>query len=293
VVIVVLYSGVLIASVAGMITVNRRVLQVSAMLLIAALLVNTGVIVDRWIEAGRPPFKTLYETLIFVPWCVGVVSLALLVLHRLYILLPFSAGASMMALGFALYRPDADILNLPPALQSGWFVPHVVTYFVSYAALFASAAVALVGLLVWGLGAPRWLHAVVEYGDTLSEREQKGKQKKTQRKSERNKISLIDRLTLHAHDAAVFGSVTLTLGLVMGAAWGKFAWGDYWSWDPKENWALITWLAYMVYLHLRLVSGWQGRRSLWLLVAAFGAVMFTYLGMNLLPTAGDSLHVYQ
>jgi len=79
----------------------------------------------------------------------------------------------------------------------------------------------------------------------------------------------------------------------MGAAWGKFAWGDYWSWDPKENWALVTWLAYMAYLHLARMPGWQGRRSAWLLVVSFGAVMFTWLGMHLLPTADNSLHVYQ
>ncbi len=104
---------------------------------------------------------------------------------------------------------------------------------------------------------------------------------------------LLEDFEIKRREAAVFGIVALTLGLVMGAVWGKFAWGDYWSWDPKENWALVTFLAYMIYLHLRLSPGWKGKRAMWVLVFAFAAVVFTYLGMNVLPTAGESLHVYQ
>jgi ABC-type transport system involved in cytochrome c biogenesis permease subunit len=91
----------------------------------------------------------------------------------------------------------------------------------------------------------------------------------------------------------VFGFVALTLGLAMGALWAKSAWGEYWSWDVKENWAFITWLSYLSYHHFRLLRTWRGRRALWVNVACFAAVMFTYLGMHLLPTASNSLHVYQ
>jgi ABC-type transport system involved in cytochrome c biogenesis permease subunit len=90
-----------------------------------------------------------------------------------------------------------------------------------------------------------------------------------------------------------FGFVALTLGLVMGAAWGKVAWGNYWSWDPKENWALITWFTYLITIHLRFVRGWKGRNAAILMIIGFGTVVFTYLGMSLLPTADGSLHVYQ
>jgi ABC-type transport system involved in cytochrome c biogenesis permease subunit len=102
-----------------------------------------------------------------------------------------------------------------------------------------------------------------------------------------------EALAVRAYRIAAFGVVVLTFGLVMGAVWAKYAWGDYWTWDSKENWSLVTWLAYMVYLHLRLAPGWQGRRAVWLLVVAFGAVLFTWLGMHLLPESQDSLHVYQ
>ena len=95
------------------------------------------------------------------------------------------------------------------------------------------------------------------------------------------------------HLLNMFGFVLITAGLLMGAWWAKEAWGDWWSWDPKENWSLITWLVYVLYFHLRLLPGWTGRRMAVVTILGFAAVMFTYLGMNLLPTAASSAHVYQ
>lgn len=225
----------------------------------AAFAINGLLIVDRWVEAGRAPFKTLYETLLLYPFCVGIATLALLAIHRLRVLIPFSSGICIFGLGYAVAKPDVEIVNLPPALQSVWFVPHVVTYFIAYATLFASCALALLAL--WK---PQW-------------------------RSEETGLGFEDG----ANSAVKFGFTTLTLGVVMGAIWGKEAWGDYWSWDPKENWALVSWLAYLIYLHIRLMRGWDGRRSMAVCVASFAAVVFTYLGMSLLPTAKDSVHVYQ
>jgi len=254
-----LYAVALLVSAPATLLRRRGPVLAGFSLLAVAFLANTAVIVLRWTEAGRPPFKTLFETMVFYPWCVALVTLVLVGLHRLFVLVPFAAAASLIGMGYALYRPDVELVNLPPALQSGWFVPHVVTYFVAYAGLFASFVLAGLTLVRKGKSTP-------EAGPGMED---------------------------HAHRAAIFGVTALTLGLVMGAAWGKFAWGDYWSWDPKENWALVTWLAYVAYLHLRLMPGWQGVRSMWVLVVSFGAVVFTYLGMNVLPAAEKSLHVYQ
>lgn len=225
----------------------------------AAFLLNGALIADRWVEAGRAPFKTLYETLLLYPFCVGLATLVLIGLHRLRVLIPFSSGICIFGLAYAVAKPDVEIVNLPPALQSAWFVPHVVTYFIAYATLFASFALALLAL--WK---PDWRSA--EGGEGFEE---------------------------SANRAVKFGFATLSLGIVMGAIWGKEAWGDYWSWDPKENWALVSWLAYLIYLHVRLMRGWDGRRSMAVCAASFAAVVFTYLGMSLLPTAKDSVHVYQ
>jgi len=73
-----------------------------------------------------------------------------------------------------------------------------------------------------------------------------------------------------------------------GSVWAHYAWGSYWSWDPKETWSLITWLIYAALLHARFVRGWRGNRIALLSVVGFAAMLFTYLGVNYLP----SLHSY-
>jgi cytochrome c-type biogenesis protein CcsB len=90
------------------------------------------------------------------------------------------------------------------------------------------------------------------------------------------------------YSSAALGFIFLTLGIVTGAVWAHYAWGSYWSWDPKETWSLITWLVYAVMLHTRLVRGWRGRRMAIMAIVGFGCVLFTYLGVNFLP----SLHSY-
>ena len=81
----------------------------------------------------------------------------------------------------------------------------------------------------------------------------------------------------------------LTLMIIAGAYWANRTWGSYWSWDPKEDWALITWLTYAGYLHMRLTRGWRGRRSAYFAIIGFGVVMFTFFGVTyLLP----GLHAY-
>lgn len=238
---------------------KKNVARLATAILAIALISNTAIIVDRWVEGGRPPFKTLYETMLFYPWCVSAVFFILYGLYGLSSLGIFTAVINIFGFAYACYKPDIEIINLPPALQSGWFVPHVVTYFISYAGLFASCALAAL-YLKW----PEWKKAETEIG-----------------------------FELMYNRALDFGFCALTFGLVMGAIWGKVAWGDYWAWDPKENWALITWFIYLIAIHLRFVKSWRGKRAAVVAIVGFGAVIFTYLGMTLLPTAQGSLHVYQ
>ncbi len=81
----------------------------------------------------------------------------------------------------------------------------------------------------------------------------------------------------------------LTFMIIAGAYWANRTWGTYWSWDPKEDWALITWLTYAGYLHMRLTRGWRGRRSAYFAILGFGIVMFTFFGVTyLLP----GMHAY-
>lgn len=238
--------------------------RVGTWLMLVALSANLGLIVTRWISADRPPFKSLFETAVFLAFCFAVVYL---VMEKVLETRVFGALVSAFCLGslvFGLAKWDAEIAKLPPALQSAWFVPHVIVYFFGYAALGIAA-----GLSVVQLFKPTF---AIKAGTII-----------------KGPVSLEDV----AYHAVRFGFVTLTFGLLVGSLWAKGAWGDYWVWDPKENWSLVTWLVYASYLHVRHVKTWRGNRAAWLTIIGFAVVMFTYLGMSMLPTAAESAHVYQ
>ncbi|HEU4964544.1 MAG TPA: c-type cytochrome biogenesis protein CcsB [Bacilli bacterium] len=99
-----------------------------------------------------------------------------------------------------------------------------------------------------------------------------------------------DMLDEVSYRAVAIGYPVFTLGaLVFAMIWAQEAWGSYWSWDPKETWALITWLYYTVYLHMRLRQGWEGQRTAWMAVFGFVVIMFLLVGVNLLISG---LHAY-
>jgi cytochrome c-type biogenesis protein CcsB len=96
----------------------------------------------------------------------------------------------------------------------------------------------------------------------------------------------LDRIT---YKTIAIAFPLLTLMIAAGAYWANRTWGSYWSWDPKETWAAITWLVYAGYLHMRITRGWRGRRAAYFAILGFGIVMFTFFGVTyLLP----GLHAY-
>jgi len=240
-------------------------------LMAAALVLNGGLIVQRWIEADRAPFKSLFESLVFFAFCIALVYVFFEFIYRTRV---FGVPAALLALGclaYALAKWDAEIVKLPPALQSPWFVPHVMVYFVGYAAVTLAFALAIIQLLAPRVPIVQRLLSIkagtIASGEPID----------------------VEKIN---YELVRFGFALLTIGLLVGSVWAKSAWGDFWVWDPKENWSLVTWLVYGGYLHLRRVRGWRGDKGAWLLIAGFAVVMFTYLGMHLLPTAEESAHVY-
>ena len=104
-----------------------------------------------------------------------------------------------------------------------------------------------------------------------------------------NSIASRDSLDDLIYKTVAISFPLLTFMIIAGAYWANRTWGAYWSWDPKEDWALITWLTYAGYLHMRLTRGWRGRRSAYFAIIGFGVVMFTFFGVTyLLP----GLHAY-
>jgi ABC-type transport system involved in cytochrome c biogenesis permease subunit len=155
-----------------------------------------------------------------------------------------------------LLKPEIHSKALMPALQSPWFVPHVIVYMFSYAMLGAST---LFAIYLWFRKSP----------SEVSGRE----------------MTVCDNLVR-------IGWAFLSLGMTMGALWAKEAWGDYWTWDPKETWALATWLSYLVYLHLRPSCKHYDFLFAWL-IFSFILLQMCWWGINFLPSAqGSSIHVY-
>jgi len=161
---------------------------------------------------------------------------------------------------------SAKIDPLIPALQSNWLHAHVITCFLSYAAFALSCAVSIIYLV------------------------------KLRKKSKREKGEGMTGLfpALESLDELIYRTIAvgfplLTVGIVTGAAWADYAWGSYWSWDPKETWSLITWFVYAIFLHARVTRDWRGRRTAILSIIGFVAVIFTYFGVNYLLSG---LHSY-
>ncbi len=268
-----IYTFAMVLYGTALFTKNQTVYTLGRFSLFVGFIINGWLIIERWLEAGRPPFKTFYESLIFAAFCTVLVYLALELARKVKIVGFGSILIALACLLYAVVKVDVEIISLPPALQSGWFVPHVVIYFIGYGALAVSFAT---GILYLFLPDKISLNVDTFKGRFLS-----------------NALGgeEID-LEAFTHQLIVVGFTFLNLGLLTGSMWAKFAWGDYWFWDPKENWSLVTWLIYIVYFHLRYVKGWRGRKAVVFSIIGFLAVIFTYLGMNLLPTADMSEHVY-
>lgn len=245
---------------------GRWLRVLASLLILVGFALITTQITMRWIEAGRPPFKSLFESLLLFVWCTAVLHMAVECFYRISWFGFLSAGFTFLVMVYAVIKTDAEIVNLPAALQSVWFVPHVVVYFFGYAAIFFAGVAAVLHL--WQ---PDKKLQLRKAGGGTAEVTYAG----------------------FMHLAILFGFVLLTAGLVIGAIWAKAAWGDYWVWDPKENWALVSWLLFVIYLHLRFTKGFEERNAAILTIIGFAAIVFTYLGMHLLPTAEQSAHVYQ
>ena len=106
---------------------------------------------------------------------------------------------------------------------------------------------------------------------------------------ESSRLSLLDSIDNLSYRTISFGFPLLTIGIIAGAVWANEAWGSYWSWDPKETWALITWLVFASYLHARITKSWQGEKPAMIASLGFVVVWICYLGVNFL---GKGLHTY-
>jgi cytochrome c-type biogenesis protein CcsB len=227
---------------------------------IAAILgvtLNIVALIFRTYEAGHSPLTNQYESMVLFSLFIVSSYIFFEVRYKMRTAGAFIVPLGFLSLGFASVLPERfkEPAPLLPALQSYWLEIHVITCFLGYA-FFA---------LAFG--------ASIMYLLSLS------------RPSKFPSHSKIDDI---CYKSIALGFPLLSIGIITGAVWANYAWGTYWSWDPKETWSLITWLIYAAYLHSR-ITGWKGKKSAYLSIIGFLAVIFTYAGVNFLLSG---LHSY-
>ena len=262
---------------------------------------------DRWIEFGYFPLSNLYESLLFL-------SCLLLFVYQVLeykIQSPVFGGIILPIVlfitAFAVFKLPLEMQKasaLVPALQSNWLMMHVSLMMLSYSLLIVGSSLAILYLVVF-----------LEFEDYVrtmpirtaayekSIRKDLGLKSREEYlnlgldiiyKEEQDVVLNIRTNFLYNIDSWSFRSISLgfpflTIGIIAGAVWANEAWGSYWSWDPKETWALITWLNFAAYLHVRLIVGLNGKLPALIASLGFFVVWICYLGVNFL---GQGLHSY-
>ena len=245
----------------------RQVLgQAAHWLVLSGFLAHCTFTLLRYFEAGHTPITNLHESLSFFSLAVVGVFIAFESKYHVSILGSFVTPLALMLMIASSIYPSAVPL-LPPALKSKWLFVHSTMAFISYA-MFAVAFGAAIMYLI-----------------------QQHFLKKKRLGPLYQKLPSLDVLDEINYRCMSFGFPLLTIAIITGAIWAETAWGTYWSWDPKETWSLITWFIYAALLHGRLTTGWRGRRAAVLSIIGFFVLLFTFLGVNLLPS--ESQHSYQ
>jgi cytochrome c-type biogenesis protein CcsB len=292
----------------------------TANLCIAALLLS------RWLEAGYFPISNLYESLFFLAWGVTAAHLVVERMSRSRLVGAVTAPVALGIVAFAALSLPPEMRTsapLVPALKSNWLMMHVSVMMLSYATLMVGSLLAIAFLIVTrgqavelrgssiGTGAYRQVRAasaaataenLVAAAPSIESQGSGGTALLNAVSAPAlteipvvaptlspQRLSLADTMDNISYRTIGLGFPLLTIGIIAGAVWANEALGSYWSWDPKETWALITWLVFAAYLHARITRGWQGRKPAILAASGFAIIWVCYLGVNLL---GIGLHSY-
>jgi cytochrome c-type biogenesis protein CcsB len=271
---------------------------------------------SRWLEAGYFPLSNLYESLFFLAWGITTIHFIAERMSRSRLVGVVTSPVAMGVTAFAALSLPPEMQQsapLVPALKSNWLMMHVSVMMLSYSTLMVGSAIAISFLIVTRGQKVELKGSSVGTGSFR----ERVKQKTTKTTSEADlltaksansgniavldlpqtakvslspeRLSLADTLDNISYRVIGLGFPLLTIGIIAGGVWANEAWGSYWSWDPKETWAFVTWLVFAAYLHARITRGWQGRKPAILAAVGFVVVWVCYLGVNLL---GKGLHSY-
>jgi cytochrome c-type biogenesis protein CcsB len=226
----------------------------ATVLLVLSVVLLYGGLIERAFSAGHWPLANRYEFGLVFWWMIAFIYLLLEASWRERRTGAFVLPMALLVATYTLTRPatDKDITPLIPALRSVWLQIHVLSTAIAYGAFGVAGGLALM----------RLLHRPLDSKDGQIDHHI----------SEREMVRKMER-------AIALGFPWLTFGILSGGIWAHKAWGRYWGWDPKEVWSLVTWLWYLLILHIRSLRRWRGQRLAVLGLLGFGLVLFTYIGV--------------
>ena len=253
------------------------------------------ILCSRWIVAGYFPLSNLYESLLFLTWLLLTIYLYIETKTKSKLIGSVLIPVTLLINGFANLTLTPEMQKsspLVPALQSNWLMMHVSMMLLSYGTLIIGSLLCILFLVI-SRSKEVDLKIINEsslplYNIMLDYYEAKLLSPSTEI-SELGKLKLLQSLDNWSYRIIGLGFPFLTIGIISGGVWANEAWGSYWSWDPKETWALITWLVFAVYLHARITKGWEGKKTAILGSLGFFVIWICYLGVNFL---GKGLHSY-
>nr|YP_009395952.1 cytochrome c biogenesis protein ccs1 [Dasya naccarioides]ARW65138.1 cytochrome c biogenesis protein ccs1 [Dasya naccarioides] len=245
-------------------------------------------LLGRWINNHYFPLSNLYESLLFLTWSITFLQIILTNKINSKLIGAITTPVSLFIISFASISLPHNMQTaspLVPALKSNWLMMHVTVMIVSYGTLIIGSLLSILFLIISGGKAVQIQgnsnsykkKLLMEYNNSSSN------------KIKYNRINLLESIDNLSYRIIGFGFPLLTVGIIAGAVWANEAWGSYWSWDPKETWALITWITFAIYLHTRLNRSWQGKKPAILASVGFIVIWICYLGVNFL---GKGLHSY-
>ena len=285
----------------------------------------TLLLLGRWVTAGHFPLSNLYESLLFLSWSFTALHLLLERSSDLPFLGLLTTPMALFTNAFATFTLPPEMqraTGLVPALQSNWLMMHVTIMIVSYAALMVGCLLSMAFLIVQFREShrgpasplakakseekarrmdPASAMASISTPDssvssllasengTMLLRSARLEEREASSIKQSSQPALAIRLDNLSYRTLGLGFPLLTVGILSGAVWANEAWGSYWSWDPKETWALITWLVFAIYFHTRFTKNWSGTKPAVIATMGFFVLWICYLGVNLL---GTGLHSY-
>jgi cytochrome c-type biogenesis protein CcsB len=246
------------ATIISVVELFRGSKESSRLMLLAAgagFLLHTAAIVSRYLISGHLPIASMHDASSFFAWCVVVIFFVLEYRYKIGIM-----GSFVLPVIFSLMLSSSvlprTILPLSPVLQSYWLGIHTLLAFLGNAAFAVAFGIGIMYLLQEHYLKSKHVHGLFQRLPSLQ---------------------VLDEIN---YRLITLGFPLLTLAIITGALWAEDAWGNYWRWDSKEVWSMITWFIYALILHIRITAGWRGKSVAMLSILGFLIVLFTFFVVN-------------